>query len=123
MALAPADPRATSSPPSRPARVSAIAGGRARLTTSRGGPSCGGASVAAGTMLRVSARCRERHRGRDNRPTDRERDVDRPIGASLLAELAGAIERIDDPHAFGAEPDGIVGTFLGEHRVVGTARR
>ena len=48
--------------------------------------------------------------------------MDRPIGASLLAELAGAIERIDDPHAFGAEPDGVVGTFLGEHRVVGMAR-
>ena len=118
MALAPAEPSATSSPASCAARVSAIAGGRVRLTTSRGGPSCAGARVAAGDALSVRARAGSATAAATTCPAIAERDVHGPVGATLLAELAGAVERIDDPDAVGAESDRVVGRLLGEHRVV-----
>ena len=74
---------------------------------------------AAGDALRVRRARRERDRGGDDLPVDRERDVHGPVGATLLAELAGAVERIDDPDAVGAEPDRVVGRLLREHGVVG----
>ena len=40
----------------------------------------------------------QRDRGRGDRAVDDERDVHRPVGAAVLAELAGAVERVDDPH-------------------------
>ena len=93
-----------------------------RLTTSRGGPSCGGASVAGGDALRVRPRAGSATAAATISPSIVQRDVDRPVGTSLLAELAGAVERIDDPDAFGAEPDGVVDTLLRQHGVVGVGR-
>ena len=39
---------------------------------------------------------------------------------AVLAELAGAVERVDDPDALGGQPDGVVGGLLGQDRVTGT---
>ena len=42
----------------------------------------------------------------------------RPVGAAGLAELAGTVQRVDDPDPVGALPlDGIPDTLLGEHHV------
>ena len=43
-----------------------------------------------------------------------------PVDASRLAELAGAVEWIDDPHPFGVEPARVLAALLGEHRVIGS---
>jgi hypothetical protein len=45
--------------------------------------------------------------------------VDRPVVSRNLAELAGAVERIDDPHALRAEPHVVVLALLGEDGVRG----
>lgn len=45
----------------------------------------------------------------------------RPVGARYLGELAGAIERVDDPGACGVEADEIVLAFFGENCVVGAS--
>ena len=52
---------------------------------------------------------------------DAQRDVDGPVGAGRLAELPGAVERIDDPDPLGAEADAVVvgPGLLGEHGVAG----
>ena len=42
-----------------------------------------------------------------------------PVVAAKLGELPGAVERVDDPHPIGGQPHGVVGAFLGEHRVGG----
>ena len=44
----------------------------------------------------------------------------RPVDAARFAELPGAVERIDDPDAFGVEPTRVLPAFLREHGVVGT---
>ena len=46
-------------------------------------------------------------------------DVHGPVGAAILAELPGAVERIDDPDPFAFEPDRIVLRLFGEDGVVG----
>src|SRR5262249_43433516 len=46
-----------------------------------------------------------------------ERDVDGPVDPGRLAELPGAIERVNDPHSLGLEPGQVVGRLFGEHRV------
>ncbi|BCB80034.1 hypothetical protein Pflav_064440 [Phytohabitans flavus] len=55
--------------------------------------------------------------------------MDRPVGPTLFGELAGAVERIDDPDPLGLQPCGRLGTvtlgpclpgvvvFLRQHRV------
>ena len=48
-----------------------------------------------------------------------QRDVHRPVVASRRRELAGAVQRVDDPHPVGLEPGQIVVGFLAEHRVIG----
>ncbi len=45
--------------------------------------------------------------------------MDRPVVAAGLAELAGAVERVDDPHAVGREATGVLETFLRQHGVIG----
>ena len=47
----------------------------------------------------------------------------RPVRPSLLAKLASAVERVDDPDTPGAEPSLVVDAFLREHRVIGTLLR
>ena len=49
-----------------------------------------------------------------------QRDVHRPVVTTEFGELAGAVERVDDPHPLGGQPDGVVGTLLGQHRVTRT---
>ena len=46
-------------------------------------------------------------------------DVHGPIGPVAFGELAGAVERIDDPHPTGGEPAPVVLALLGQDRVVG----
>ena len=65
------------------------------------------------------AACRERDRGGRDLTVDRQRDVDRPVGTSLLTELARAVEGIDDPDAPHRQPLGVVDALLGQHGVVG----
>jgi len=48
--------------------------------------------------------------------------VHRPIDTVAFAELARAIERIDDPDPVSGDAGGIVRGFLGEHRVTGVSR-
>jgi hypothetical protein len=43
--------------------------------------------------------------------------VHRPVRAERLAELPGAIERIDDPDPLGGEPGRVVLALLGQDRV------
>jgi hypothetical protein len=47
--------------------------------------------------------------------------VDGPVGAARLAELPGAVQRVDDPHPARGQPRGVVGALLGEHHVTGAA--
>ena len=47
-----------------------------------------------------------------------ERDVHGPVVARHLGELAGAVERVDDPHPLGLEPRLVVLALFREHRVV-----
>jgi hypothetical protein len=44
-----------------------------------------------------------------------------PVRAGRLAELPGAIERIDDPDPRGSEPGRVVFALLGQDRVVRAA--
>ena len=46
-------------------------------------------------------------------------DVHRPVVATVLAELAGAVERIDDPHPVGVEAPRVLEAFLRQHGIVG----
>ena len=40
-----------------------------------------------------------------------------------LAELPGAVERIDDPHALGRQPAGVIVGLLAQDRIIGTMLR
>ena len=60
---------------------------------------------------------RKGYRARDELPRLPQRDMDRPVVASQFGELPGAVERVDDPHPLGGQPDGAVGTLFGQHRV------
>ena len=44
--------------------------------------------------------------------------MDCPIVAALT-ELAGAVQRVDDPYPVGLQPDQVVVGFLAQHRIVG----
>ena len=48
-----------------------------------------------------------------------QRDVHRPVVARGLGELAGAVERVDDPDPVALEPPPVVLALLAEHHVVG----
>ena len=43
-----------------------------------------------------------------------------PVGPAGLAELPGAVERVDDPDPLGGVPGGRVRALLRQHRVAGT---
>ena len=45
--------------------------------------------------------------------------MDGPVGSSRLAELAGAVERVDDPYPVGGQPCLVVEAFLGKDGVGG----
>ncbi len=119
IALAPALPIGTSSPPSIPATATASAAGRVRLTSRRG------RSVVRGKRR---GRVRTKHHAAvEARQCDctecgdtahREPDVHGPVG-TRLAIFAGAVDRVDDPHALHAQAAGIVFLFLGQQPVVG----
>jgi hypothetical protein len=49
--------------------------------------------------------------------------VDGPVTSAWLAELAGAVERIDDPHAVGGQSCLVVDALFGEDRVIGPGLR
>lgn len=48
-----------------------------------------------------------------------QRDMHRPVVAALDPELAGPVERVDDPDPLCAEAGLVVDSLLGEHRVRG----
>ena len=92
------------SAPSTCAAMTAACGERKRLVTTRGGRSPPG-------------RHHRRRAGAERTPTagsataaaaglavDDERDVHRPVRPAGLAELVGAVERVDDPHPVGGQP-------------------
>ena len=95
-----------------------IAGGRVRLTTSRSGPSGRGGSTGAGRVARTRSRAGSATAPISATPSIDQRDVDRPVVAVLLAELPGAVERVDDPDPGRVEPIAVVRGLLGEDRVV-----
>ena len=53
----------------------------------------------------------------DGSAAHHEGDVDGPVAAGRLAELAGAVEGVDDPHPFGVEAGRIVLRLLRQNRV------
>ena len=59
------------------------------------------------------------HRAGGERAALPQGDVHGPVGATVLAELVGAVERVDDPHPVGGEPADVLEALLGEHDVVG----
>ena len=120
MALAPAEPIGTSSPPSWSASHDGCRRGRVRLTMSRGGPARGRASGSGGAGREGEVRARA---ARPRRPRARRRWRARrapPSRCGDLAELAGAVERIDDPDPLGPQASGS-SALLGQHGVAGRA--
>ena len=61
--------------------------------------------------------------GGGHRRLDDEGDVHRPVGSAVLAELTGAVERVDDPHPLRRETSRVVGAFFREHGVVRVVAR
>ena len=119
IALAPADPSRTASASSALATTTATYGLRLRDVTSRGRDrsDCGSTGGGSVEKMRSSA-------GRLTAPAARwsgvpQRDVHCPVVASVLAELARAVERIDDPHPVGVEAAGVLQALLRQHGVVG----
>src|SRR3954471_2925316 len=66
--------------------------------------------------------CRQRNRAGDEIAGLPQCYVHCPVVTTEFRELARAVERIDDPHPFRAQPDGVIGTLLGQHRVIGPRR-
>ena len=64
---------------------------------------------------------RHGHRGRGENTSFPQGDVHGPVPARGLRVLTGAVDGIDDPHAFGGEPSTIVGGFFRQHDVVGAS--
>ena len=119
--LAPADPIATVSPPSAATSPSVNAGGRLRETAIRGLGAVLGGTTGGSPVVNV---CPEP--GLGDRPGGQvalavvalpQRDVDGPVVARGLGELAGAVERVDDPDPVAGEPDLVVLALLGQHGV------
>ena len=48
-----------------------------------------------------------------------ESDVDGPVAAAGLAKLSRPIQRVNDPHPWGREPEAVVPALFREHRVTG----
>lgn len=64
---------------------------------------------------------RKRHCASDGPVVLDQSDMHSPVGAWHFGELAGAIEGVDDPGAFGAKADEIVLAFFGENCVTGAS--
>ena len=98
---------------------SATAGGRVRLTTTRGGPVVRGRQWRRGIGRQRDAHRRQRHGAGDRLAVAvDERHVDGPVGAARLAELPGAVERVDDPDPVGAQSRPVLDALLGQDLVV-----
>jgi hypothetical protein len=44
--------------------------------------------------------------------------MDGPVASAWLAELAGAVQRIDDPYSVGGQPCAVVDALLGEDGII-----
>ena len=95
--------------------------GRVRLTRMRGAPRADVGHRGRRSRRQGEIETRERHRADDGDAVDREGHVHGPVAAGGLRELAGAVERVDDPDALVLEPAEVVGALLREHAVVGEA--
>ena len=95
-----------------------MAGGRVRDTTMRGlsAVAGGGVTVGVASVIPCAGRATAPATSSPDLP---QRDVHGPVVAAQFGELPGAVERVDDPHPLGGEPDGVVGALLGQHRVAG----
>jgi hypothetical protein len=49
--------------------------------------------------------------------------VDGPVDAARLAELRGAVERVDDPHPACRPPGRVIGALFGQDDIPGAAAR
>ena len=119
IALAPAEPRRTASHPSALATITAAYGARVRDVIKRGRSrstwwASGGGSVREHELERGQADGRG-----DEVVAVPQRDVDGPVVPARFAELAGAVERVDDPDPVGVEPARVLESLLGQHGVVG----
>ena len=117
MALNPADPIGTSSPPTVCATRAAASGGRLRLTAIRSGP------ARRGRRRRLSARHHaierwQRHGACLWCAVNAQGHVHRPV-VSAFTVFAGAVERVDHPYTLCFEASGVVECLLGKHRIVG----
>ena len=93
------------------------AGGRVRLTTTRGLAS-GGASGGGDPVRKNETQPGKGHRADHRVAIDGQGDVHGPV-ASTFGELAGPVERVDDPHPAGGVVDGFgTGRLLGADPVV-----
>ena len=97
----------------------ASAGGRLRLTTTRGGP-----PHAGGGGGRARWRASAPRPGSATAPATGSPATTRATWTAQsvrrdLAELAGAVERVDDPHPLGRQSGGVGDALLGQHRVAG----
>ena len=63
---------------------------------------------------------RLRHRAGDEIALLPQRHVHRPVVTGRLGELAGAVERVDDPDPVALEATSVVLALLAEHHVAGT---
>ena len=101
----------------------AAAGGPAAAHDDAGRPVAAPAAAAGRVAVdSVSPRAGRATAPATGHAADDEGDVHGPVGAGDLAELAGAVERVDDPHPVGGEPGRVGGALLGEHGVVGPGR-
>ena len=116
--LAPAEPMGIMTPPRASATSYATSGGRLRLTTTRGGAAGSNGSSSSGSA--VDKRDVDGGQGDgadDGQSTARQGDVDGPVRAAGLAELAGAVEGVDDPEATVARD--VLEPLLRAHVVLG----
>ena len=99
-----------------PGRAAGAAHGEPRLGRRLAAAAGSGSAV---DNVMPASRQRDRALGQALAPLP-ERDVDRPVGATFLAVLGRAVERVDDPEPVGIVTAGVVGRLLGQDDVVGT---
>ena len=126
-ALAPAEPISTRCRRGGPERRARSPGAWCATPRSAGRPAKGGVDGATGGGDGRRGQ-RDSLRRKGNRSGDQlaglpQRDVYRPVVAAEFGELTRAVERVDDPHPVGGQPDGVVDAFFRQHRVAGTFGR
>ena len=116
--LTPADPIGTSSASISWASALTNSGGRLRETAIRGrGAVLGGTTDGCAGVEGLAQRRLGDGTG-DQVAVLPQGDVHGPVVARRLGELAGAVERVDDPDPAGVQPDLVVLALLGEDGVV-----